>query len=215
MIDGEWRRARNPEQRAERERQILGAAERLFAGLPYERVTMQMVARETGISQSNLYRYFSTREEMFLRLFTEDLRRWLEDILTSLGSGLSVSAFSERWTGILLRHERLLELHPHLALSLERNASETVYRNAKRSFLALIERGLPVLKAALPFRDDRDVLAFLETHLALTAGLFPMSKYSPMQRSVLLDPELSPLKIDFAIAYRNTIETYLNGLFSP
>ena len=47
-----WQRARTAEQRAERERQILESAERLFADLGYERVTMQMIAREIGVSQS-------------------------------------------------------------------------------------------------------------------------------------------------------------------
>lgn len=213
MMDGDWHRARKPEQRAERERQILDAAERLFAELPYEKVTMQMVARDTGISQSNLYRYFSTREEMFLRLFIEDLGRWLDDIIVSLGRDLTVKDFAARWTEILVRQERLLELHPHLALSLERNASERVYRDTKRHFLELMNKGIPAMRAALPFRDDGEILAFLETHLALTAGLFPMAKYSPMQEGVLADRELAALKIEFAASYRLMIETYLKGVF--
>jgi len=211
MRDGEWQRARRPEQRAERERHILEAAERLFAGLPYERVTMQMIAREVGVSQSNLYRYFATREEVFLRLFLDDLGLWLDDILTALRPGMTVADFAETWTELLIRRERLLELHAHLALSLEKNASEKVYRETKRRFLDLILRGLPALRAALPFTDDGTVLAFLEIHLGLAAGLSPMARYSPMQERVLSEDGLSALRLDFRVTYRRGIETYLRG----
>ncbi len=211
MIDGGWHRARKPEQRAERERQILEAAEKLFAEFPYEDVTMQRVARETGISQSNLYRYFATREEVFLRLFRDDLGRWLDDVLGSIGPAMSIAAFVEAWTAALLRQERLLELHPRLALSLERNASERVFRETKRGFLVLLERGIPAMRAALPFPDDGAVLRFLEIHLGLVSGLAPMARYSPMQERVLAEPGLSALRIDFGDVYRRGIETYLRG----
>lgn len=211
MNEEGWQRARTPEQRAERERHILDAAEKLFAKMPYERVTMQRIAREVGVSQSNIYRYFATREEVFLRLFLDDLDLWLEDIMASLRPRMTLGAFAEAWTDILLRQERLLELHPHLAVSLERNASEKVYRKTKKRFMGLIERGLPALRAALPFPDDESVLAFLETHLALASGLAPMAKYSPMQERVLQEEGLASLKIDFRTAYRRAIETYLKG----
>lgn len=206
-----WQRARTAEQRAERERQILESAERLFTDLGYERVTMQMIAREIGVSQSNLYRYFSTREEVFLRLFLDDLSLWLEEVIAFLRPDMDMETFAEGWTDILLRQKRLLELHPHLAVSLERNASEGVYRETKLRFRALLERGLSALRAALPFPSDGAALAFLQVHVGLTSGLAPMAKYSPMQEKVLAESGLSSLKIDFRTSYRRAIETYLKG----
>lgn len=206
-----WQRARNAEQRSERENAVLDAAERLFARLPYEKVTMQMIARDVGVSQSNLYRYFSTKEEVFLRLFVSDLELWLADVEKNLGAALDIDGFAESWTVILLRQDRLLELHPHLALSLERNASEDIYRSTKIHFKGLIERGITILRKALPFTDDRAVISFLEIHLVIVAGLYPMAKYSEMQERVLSDPALSGMKLDFSTVYRRAIAAYLRG----
>lgn len=215
MHETGWQRARNAEQRFEREKAILEAAERLFAGMPYEKVTMQMIAHDTGLSQSNLYRYFASKEEVFLRLFVKDLEIWLSDVEANLGANLDIDGFVDSWSAILLRQERLLELHPRLALSLERNASEDIYRSTKLHFKSLIERGVPALKKALPFRDDGAILSFLEIHLVLTAGLYPMAQYSEMQERVLAEPALSGMKLDFASVYRKAIAAYLKGTITP
>ncbi|MGI9432561.1 MAG: TetR/AcrR family transcriptional regulator [Myxococcota bacterium] len=52
--------------RSDRRRQILEAAERLFAKAGYRGTTMEDVAREVGFTQPALYRYFSSKRELFL-----------------------------------------------------------------------------------------------------------------------------------------------------
>jgi len=67
-----WERARRPEQTAARRKEILNAAKALFAELEYEEISLNAIAREAGFSKPNVYRYFSTREEIFLAIFEEE-----------------------------------------------------------------------------------------------------------------------------------------------
>lgn len=52
---------------------ILIAAESCFANNGFHRSTMQMVAREAGMSPGNLYRYFSSKDALIIGLVERDL----------------------------------------------------------------------------------------------------------------------------------------------
>ncbi|WP_083776759.1 TetR/AcrR family transcriptional regulator [Acaryochloris marina] len=48
---------------------MLEAAQSLFSELAYEEIGLNRIAREVGISKAKIYRYFSTREEIFLVIY--------------------------------------------------------------------------------------------------------------------------------------------------
>jgi AcrR family transcriptional regulator len=48
---------------------------------------MQMIAREAGFTRSNLYRYFTTREEIFLTLFTADFEICVQQFMSAVYPG--------------------------------------------------------------------------------------------------------------------------------
>jgi AcrR family transcriptional regulator len=52
--------------RGYRKQRIVDAAARLFSARPYAKVQMADVAREAGVAKPTLYRYFATKEELFL-----------------------------------------------------------------------------------------------------------------------------------------------------
>jgi len=74
-----WQRARTREQITERAGSILAAAARLFETRKYEEVTLQNIAIEAGFTRSNVYRYFQTRQTIFLELYKYDLSVWVTD----------------------------------------------------------------------------------------------------------------------------------------
>ncbi|HEY7092471.1 MAG TPA: TetR/AcrR family transcriptional regulator, partial [Ktedonobacterales bacterium] len=51
--------------RAKRD-QIRAAAQRLFLELGYERASMDAIARAAGVSKQTLYRYYATKEQLFV-----------------------------------------------------------------------------------------------------------------------------------------------------
>jgi len=67
-----WRRRRRGK--------ILAAAARLFSRATYDAVQMSDVARAVGLAKPTLYRYFPSKEELFLEVSTE-LLEWLDDRL--------------------------------------------------------------------------------------------------------------------------------------
>jgi AcrR family transcriptional regulator len=71
------KRRLGPELRREH---LLDAAERVFAGQPYEDVTMEAVAAEAGISRALLYRYFPGKRTLFAGVYQRAAERLLDGV---------------------------------------------------------------------------------------------------------------------------------------
>lgn len=64
----EFKRARSAEQKSQRMASIKAATAKLFAEQPYHAITLTTIAQELGWSRANLYKYVTTKEEIFLEL---------------------------------------------------------------------------------------------------------------------------------------------------
>ncbi|GAA2348537.1 TetR/AcrR family transcriptional regulator [Saccharopolyspora halophila] len=64
--------------RAEREKQILAVAERVFANEGYQMTSMDEVAAEVGLSKPMLYEYFGSKEGLLLACLQRAKRELLE-----------------------------------------------------------------------------------------------------------------------------------------
>lgn len=73
-LDGErpWRERRR--------RKILEAATQLFAGTPYTEVQVEEIARLAGVGKPTLYRYFPSKEVLYLEVFDAALARLEADL---------------------------------------------------------------------------------------------------------------------------------------
>ena len=125
-----WKRARTPEQKALREQTILKAAEELFTQMDYQEVSLNAIARKAGFAKSNVYRYFATREEIFLQLFVNTFSNWADELteaLLSLEVRSHAKVIAQTWVQVTMRHKDLLDLAPFLYVALERNSSEEAF----------------------------------------------------------------------------------------
>ena len=209
-----WIRARSSEQIEKRMQAILDAAGRVFHHTAYENVTMQMIAKEAGFTRSNIYRYFNTREEIFLKLLLSDMDKWVIQVMSVFTKEIPLETFVKKWTALLCRQNRLLELSPLLSLFLEKNSSEDIYRNTKRTLTERLSKVVTALQKAIPSLTIAQWYEFLLTQQSITAGAWPMAQYTDMQLRVIDELDLPHLKIDFTAFYKKAILIYLRGLIA-
>lgn len=207
-----WQRARTEEQVEQRVREIQDAAARLMKTLPYEKVTLLRIAQELNFTRSNVYRYFSTREEIFLSMYAADMRRWSEDIEREFTEPLSIESFAEKWTEILCRQEQLLELSSLLAVTLERNTSEEAFRKTKLFLVELLYRLVGILRKVLPMLSDDQIVEFARTQQVLLSGAWPMSRLPERQKEILRESKIEYMILDFPVFFRDTILRLLESL---
>jgi AcrR family transcriptional regulator len=121
--------------RQERRQKILSAASELFGANPYDSVQMRDVAARAEVGKPTLYRYFPSKEELFLEVFksgldrldseiaailkdrdqpARSLERLLEALLSALGGQVAAlrmltddqSAVMRRWRNEFRRRRR-------------------------------------------------------------------------------------------------------------
>lgn len=134
-------RARSDEQKAQRMAEVKGAAKRQFAARPYHEITLTTIADELGWSRANLYKYFSTKEEIFLALDGDECAAYFEALLAALpeGCGLSPATIAEVWAGIANAHQDYFRLGEILSAIIEANVSFDSLVDFKRSYYRYVD----------------------------------------------------------------------------
>lgn len=207
-------RATQPEQKREREQQILAAALKLFLKGDYDSAGLNAIAREAGFTKSNVYRYFSSREEIFLRIFGETSQTWaagLEACLKKIRRNAAPEKIADAWTRETARHPVFLDLAPLAKLSLERNSSEQHLRDFFLSSMQTFEGVFTELSRIYPDLSMND-LGDLSMHFYyLATGLWSGSQPGETEKKILKDPAFASMSIDFEASLKIGIANLIRG----
>src|SRR6202042_2532078 len=79
-----FQRARQPKQIEQRQEAILEAALLQFQKKGLENVTLADIAEKVGTVKSNIYRYFESREHIYLRVLQRQGSEWEKRVMSGL-----------------------------------------------------------------------------------------------------------------------------------
>lgn len=118
-------RARSDEQKEQRMTEIKEATERLFQSHPYHEITLASIAEELGWSRAALYKYVTTKEEIFLEICTDKRHAYNSALLTAYPATCTYShaVLAEVWTEQLNNHREYFKYCDILMTILETNVS--------------------------------------------------------------------------------------------
>lgn len=71
---------------------IMTAAIDLFARKSYPEITMKQIAEAVGSSKGSTFRYFATKEDLFMSILLEDYRHYFEQLIDELQGQPELSA---------------------------------------------------------------------------------------------------------------------------
>jgi AcrR family transcriptional regulator len=162
-------RTKQPQWRQQRRQRMLTAAGRLFARTGYDAVQMADVARAAGVGKPTLYRYFGSKEELFVEVFSdalEELRRRVEDAVAhDLTPPASLALIIRTLVEVLAPQTETLRLvsgdHPGLA-----QRWRQLFRSRRQPVLDALRR---VLERGVASGDFRPL--DLEVAPALIVGM--------------------------------------------
>lgn len=80
-----WQRARTEEKKEVRKDAIRAAAADLFAQKGYDSISLENIAAAAGFTRPNLYRYYRSKEDLFLEIIETDLCEAQENLATTFG----------------------------------------------------------------------------------------------------------------------------------
>jgi len=193
-----WERARKIEQIDQRREQILSATLRLFTQEDFKPVSLNNIAREAGMAKSNIYRYFKTKEEIFLNIYQTYFSSWIVDLIKTLSNSMpmTIEELSVKWVDSMIRHREMLELNAVLSSALEENSSEDSLAEFKRFIIRTTDSLAEVLKQWQPgFTEEKSTELLFYVQI-LAAGILKGGKPSPTIENVLLLPEFDAMCVD-------------------
>jgi len=209
------RRARSPEDKATRRQALLDEAWRLFQGKPWPELTMAQVARGVGLSKAALYRYFDTKEALFLAVAEARLAAWFAEVgarLEAPGRPTGPDAAAALLCASLAAQPSIIRLLSLLHIALEQNLPQADALRFKRGLLAALTRLGGQLARGAGLDGPRAGLQAVLTLHALIIGLWQMSDAPPRLARLLEQGELRALRIEFQPALREAAAALLRGL---
>ncbi len=208
-----WRRARQPDQKAQRITAILTAAGQLFDEREISDISMRDVADRAGLGKASLYHYFKTKEEVFISLYRAELDIWLVQVETRLKRLRKPTAgrIAKALTDALRSQTRFCRLAAVFSSVLEHNLSQEFIRSFKQSLLPPLGHFAGLLQAVQPNLTDEATHDLMLQHHAMVVGLWPLAHPSPEVAEVLQDKELQYLKVDFFGLFERSLQRLLES----
>ncbi|MCG8668430.1 MAG: TetR/AcrR family transcriptional regulator [Pseudomonadales bacterium] len=211
-----FQRARQPEQKEQRKAEILAAAALLLERDGFDKVSLNGIAREAGVAKSNIYRYYESREDIFLQLLQEDWKAWLDNIEQALAPFEGSNNIDD--VTILLAKQveespRMCQLMSVLASVLENNISEELLLSFKLESVQLGLRMISTVQKSLPDIKQENMLPAAHSIIALIAGLWPLANPSPMVEKVMDRPELVAFKMEFGESIKHSLRLIIRGAY--
>jgi AcrR family transcriptional regulator len=210
-----FERARQPEQIALRRKSILEATLALFEEVGFDDTRLTDIGDRAGVSKASVYRYFESKEAIFLELLAQESEGWvgsLEGELAALGGRGSVDEVARIIAESLSERSRLCSLAARLSSVLERNLSQDAIRAFKRNSLALTIRLVNALHAALPALSVDGARRFVSIVMTYQNGLFPAVDPPPATRAVLAEPEFASYRVTYRDAMFEAARLLLTAL---
>ena len=207
-----FQRARQPKQIEQRREAILHAALVLFQKKGLENVTLADIANRVGTVKSNLYRYFDSREHIYLRVLQRQGAEWEKRVMPGLdalkGKG-TVAKVAEVITEAFILSEEYSTLITVINPVLEKALAPNHVIDFRSAFFERRKRFAQALALALPgaaFQTIFPLTLHIFTHVA---GLWPLCHASPGSEKLLREPGLAHLNLDFETEMRRFLTHFL------
>lgn len=155
------------EEREARRELFIYATLNLLEKMPFDEIGMRDIAAEVGVSAASIYRYFPSREELFVEAFIKDMnvfQFWLEKKMS--GKDFTLEEFSLSIAGHLLESEATFQMISFLMIKGKMTPNLLKRFNAlQRSFIDKIDD--VISKSGV----QNNVRLFSHTYLASITGL--------------------------------------------
>lgn len=180
-------------------------------------MSFNRIAKEANFTKSNMYRYFKSKEDIFLSIFGEMFRTWQADYLSQLKK-LSVNesypVFARTWVNSYLKYPNFLDLIPLLFISLEKNSSYDQLIKFKRLSKDLLFQVALEVGRIYPSLDPDKAFKLINSSFATTSNFWAANFQNDILRKVYEQEELRFLKPDFEKNLTDSIEIFLRGLLT-
>lgn len=183
-----FERVKNEEQRRIRVQQIKDAAIKIFDKRKYLDITLAEIAKETKFTRGNLYKYVSSKEEIYLLVLIDEFKKLLKNLEKKINHKFfkKIDEFAEIMAETLNSQERFLKLYSILYTILEKNTSEKNLIEFKENFNDCMNELFLIIKLAFPELTMSQIRKFMEVLGSFIIGFYPLSNPDSVQKEAFI-----------------------------
>ena len=209
-------RARSKEQKDQRFQEIMRVTDTLFHASTFHAISLTTIAEALGWSRGNLYKYVTTKEEIFLALYIQKHHAWI-DAVASLFSGvdrLSPEIFVRRWSRVLAENSDFLKYQNILAIVIETNVPIDALAAFKKNLWHERQPLVDVIRGQCPWMQDKEIRSFLLLQIYHACGLYNHIYLTPNLVEALNLAGIEVAAVDFATEFEHFLHTYMTGMMA-
>ncbi|WP_105615415.1 TetR/AcrR family transcriptional regulator [Vallitalea okinawensis] len=209
-----FERARNEENKKIRLQQIKDAATKLFDEMNFHDISLSKIGKEINFTRGNLYKYISSKEDIYLYVLLDEMAALVEDLEFNLikEETLDTKNLAYQWATILARHPRYLKLMSLLFMILERNSNLDTLIYFKNNLLPIQVRMLDAIKHNIPEFNQEDSSKLLELSMSLAIGKYPLCNPSEIQKEATELSNINYCFPNFIESYSEALVLLINGI---
>lgn len=191
-------RARSDEHKEERLCQIKEATAELFRTAPYAEITLTTIAEKLGWSRANLYKYVTTKEEIFLEIASEKMAAYYGALIDTFkkASGRPASELSKIWADVLDANQDYMRYVSYLNPVIETNVTVDRLASFKKKYYDFADDFCALLSGALNCSQEAAYKIQLDVLFYASSNAVCCYK-NPLVQKALKKIKVDPPKMDF------------------
>jgi len=211
-----WQRARTSEQKEIRKNDLLNSTSELFIDKEYDQISLAMIAEGAGMSKPNIYKYFDSKEDIFLSLVLKaflDALNYQEKHLDGIDND-DVEAFCRRWIENILQCDFFLRLCPRISTTIERNSSAETLYTYRKNLGPAIDFGTEIVCSKITGLTPLQGRMFLQYAYAFQAGWYSYLHPSETLREIYSKDEFDGYIVAGVESITDALTILVNGMLA-
>ena len=123
-MEPSFQRAKSQENKNIRLQQIMNITDQLFHQKTYHEITLSVISKELKLARGGLYKYVSSKEEIFLLIYLQKEKAFIDDLCLELqDQPLTIDSLSSTIAAVFYKHLDFIKYHQILNAIIETNVS--------------------------------------------------------------------------------------------
>lgn len=210
----DFKRARNDEQIANRQEEIINACYSLYSEGKYDDITFGKISEMTSISRPSIYNYYITREEILLDVLEKEYFKWYENLKNSFDENTRLN--KKDLCGLLINSFdgfdiflRLLSIQYSI---IEKSCSFEKLTQFKMNTLSILKSLENMVGKTFPRSNAEDKSTFVLTVSSAVGSFYEMCNPNETQLKAMKVANREYKLPNFKDLYSKYIETLIANL---
>lgn len=200
-MQNDFIRAKSDENKQIRINQILSITDKLFENNTYHNISLTTISDNMRMSRGNLYKYFNSKEEIFLEIYSRKQKIFINSIVNKLNKmeieDITTKSFAQDFSEVLENNFDYLKYHRILTSIIETNVSIENLAEFKLENHKTLSPLLEIIKIKAEVDSIKEAFHLYLTIISHACYLYDRVNYQDVYAKAMRLANLEIADIDF------------------